>query len=105
LLSVRTIGYNGEEDSGGESGIRTPLPSSKTRKQWFLADSKISEQWVGARKLGTSTIDPVLWLGRRNNRKIVWEAYFVVGDRSRALIGMVANWWQGPSFYPLPRSN
>jgi hypothetical protein len=58
----------------------------------FLADSKIAEQWVSARKLGTSTIELVLWLGRRNNRKIVREAYFVVGDRSRALSSMVAGW-------------
>jgi hypothetical protein len=35
-------------------GFEPPLPTSKTSNKWFLADSRIAEQWGGGRTLGAA---------------------------------------------------
>jgi hypothetical protein len=51
-------------------GFEPPSRSSKTRNQWFLADSKIAEQWGGGKTLGAAQAQPPLRSGNVVNRDV-----------------------------------
>jgi hypothetical protein len=53
------IGFFASQQSLAErEGFEPPLPTSKTSNKWFLADSRIAEQWGGGRTLGAAQALP-----------------------------------------------